>query len=142
MPTRKSSAAWEGGLKGGKGTLKTESGAASGTYSFSSRFEAGSGTNPEELLGASYAGCYAMALSAGLEKAGKTPKIVKAEAATTVEKVGDGMKVTAIKLTVEASVPGISNDEFQKIASATKEGCPIGGALKGNVNLSVDAKLT
>ena len=142
MPTRKSSAAWEGGLKGGKGTVKTESGAAGGQYTFTSRFESGTGTNPEELLGASYAACYAMALSAGLEKAGKAPKSVKADAATTVEKVGEGFKVTKIQLTVQASVPGIANDEFQKIAAATKEGCPIGGALKGNVNLVVDAKLT
>ncbi len=141
MPVRKSNAMWEGGLKGGKGTLKTESGAASGAYSFTSRFESGTGTNPEELLGASYAACYAMALSAGLEKAGKQPARVTADALTTVEKVGEGMKVTKIQLTVQASVPGIANDEFQKIAQATKEGCPIGGALKGNVDLSVNATL-
>src|SRR5438105_1331194 len=141
MPTRRASAAWKGGLKGGKGNLKTETGAASGAYSFPSRFENGTGTNPEELLAASYASCYAMALSAGLEKAGKTAKSVKADAAATVEKVGDGFKVTKIQLTVLASVPGIGNDEFQTIAAATKEGCPIGGALKGNVALSLDAKL-
>lgn len=142
MPTRKASAAWEGGLKGGKGTLKTESGAANGQYSFGSRFESGTGTNPEELLAAAYAACYAMALSAGLERAGKTAKSVKADAAAVIEKVGEGFKVTKMQLTVNASVPGASNDEFQKIAAATKEACPIGGALKGNVNLSVDAKLT
>ena len=141
MPTRKASAAWEGGLKGGKGTLKTESGAANGQYSFGSRFESGAGTNPEELLAAAYAACYAMALSAGLERAGKTAKSVKADAAAVIEKVGEGFKVTKIQLTVNAFVPGASNDEFQKIAAATKEACPIGGALKGNVALSLDAKL-
>jgi osmotically inducible protein OsmC len=141
MPTRRASAAWEGGLKGGKGSLKTESGAANGAYSFGSRFENGTGTNPEELLAAAYAACFAMALSAGLEKAGKTAKSVKADAAATVEKVGEGFKVTKILLTVMASVPGIANDEFQKIAGATKEACPIGGALKGNVDLALDAKL-
>ncbi len=141
MPTRKASAAWEGGLKGGKGSLKTESGAANGQYSFGSRFESGTGTNPEELLAAAYAACYAMALSAGLERAGKTAKSVKADAAATVEKVGEGFKVTKILLTVNASVPGASNDEFQKIAAATKDACPIGGALKGNVELSLNATL-
>lgn len=141
MPTRRASAAWEGGLKGGKGSLKTESGAANGAYSFGSRFENAGGTNPEELLAASYAGCFAMALSGGLEKAGKTAKSVKADAACTVEKVGEGFKVTKMQVSVVASVPGIANDEFQKIASATKDGCPIAGALKGNVEISLDAKL-
>jgi osmotically inducible protein OsmC len=141
VPTRKANAAWEGDLQSGRGTLTTETGAASGAYSFSSRFEQGTGTNPEELLAAAHAACYAMALSGGLGRAGKQPQKVEADAACTVEKVGEGFKVTKMHLTVRAKVAGLSNDEFQKIAEATKDGCPISGVLKGNVAVTLDAKL-
>lgn len=142
MPTRKASAAWEGGLKTGRGNLRTETGAASGQYNFGSRFESGIGTNPEELLAAAHAACYAMALSGGIEKAGKSPTKVEADAACTVEpKEGGGFRVSKMHLTVRATVPGMENDEFQKVAAATKDGCPISGVLKGNVDVTLDAKL-
>lgn len=142
MPTRKASAAWEGDLKGGRGTLKTETGAANGAYSFGSRFEQGKGTNPEELLAAAYASCYAMALSGALGKAGKQPEKVEADAACTVEpKDGGGFRVSKMHLVVRARVGGIADDEFQQVAAATKDGCPIAGVMKGNVDVSLDARL-
>ncbi|OGU01373.1 MAG: peroxiredoxin [Gemmatimonadetes bacterium GWC2_71_10] len=141
MPTRKASAAWEGDLRSGRGTLKTETGAASGAYSFTSRFEQGPGTNPEELLAAAHAACYAMALSGGLGRAGKQPAKIEADAACTVEKVDAGFKVTKMHLVVRAAVKDIADDEFQQIAAATKDGCPISGAIKGNVAVTLDAKL-
>jgi osmotically inducible protein OsmC len=142
MPTRKASAAWEGGLRTGKGNLRTETGAASGAYNFGSRFEDGVGTNPEELLAASYAACYAMALSGGIEKAGKSPSKIEADAACTVEpREGGGFRVSRMHLAVRAHVANLADDEFQKIAAATKDGCPIAGVMKGNVEVTLDAKL-
>lgn len=142
MPTRKASAAWEGGLKTGKGNLRTESGAASGAYNFSGRFEQGAGTNPEELLAASYAACYSMALSGSIEKAGKTPLKIETDAACTVEpKEGGGFRVSKMHLTVRAKVEGMANEEFQKVADATKDGCPIAGVMKNNVAVTLDATL-
>jgi osmotically inducible protein OsmC len=139
MGTRKATAVWEGGLKGGKGTFKTEQGIG-GQYSFTSRFESGTGSNPEELLAAAHAACYSMALAAGLEKAGTPSSKVETIGACTIEKVGDGFKITTMKLTVRASVPGIDAATFEKAAQATKEGCPVSGALKG-LTIELDAKL-
>src|SRR4051812_13091309 len=102
MPTRKASAAWEGGLKGGKGHFQGESGAISAAYSFGTRFENEKGTNPEELLAAAEAACYSMALSAGLEGAGKPPTRVATDAFCTIEKHGEGFKITTMKLVVRA----------------------------------------
>ena len=140
MPTRNASATWEGGLKGGKGSFKGESGAISGSYSFGSRFENAGGTNPEELLAAAEAACYSMALSGGLEKAGTPAKRIETKAACTIEKQGEGFTITTMKLTVRATVPGIDKDAFQKAAHATKEGCPVSRALKG-VMIELDAAL-
>ena len=140
MPTRNASATWEGGLKGGKGSFKGESGAISGSYSFGSRFENAGGTNPEELLAAAEAACYSMALSGALEKGGTPAKRVETTAACTIEKVGDGFTITTMKLTVRATVPGIDKDAFQQAAQATKDGCPVSRALKG-VKIDVDAAL-
>jgi osmotically inducible protein OsmC len=141
MATRKATAIWEGGgLKKGAGSFKTEQG-IEGKYSFTSRFENGTGSNPEELLAAAHAACYSMALSVGLEQAGKPPQKVETNAACTVEKVGDGFKITTMKLVVRAQVPGLDDATFQKVALATKEGCPVSGALKGNVSIDLDAKL-
>ncbi len=140
MPTRNASATWEGG-KDGKGTLSGETGAVKGSYSFGSRFDEGTGTNPEELLAAAEAACYSMALSAGLEKAGTPPTRVHTEAACTVEKVGKGFKITTMKLKVRATVPGVDDAAFQKAAEATKVECPVSAALEGNVELQLDAKL-
>ena len=141
MPTRNASAVWEGGLKGGKGTYKGESG-ISGAYSFGSRFEQAGGSNPEELLAAAEAACYSMALSAGLEKNGTPATRVETRAACTIDKVGEGFKITTMKLVVRATVPKIDDAAFQKIAEATKEGCPVSGVLKGNVKLELEASLT
>jgi osmotically inducible protein OsmC len=141
MPVRKASAVWEGGLKGGKGTMQSESGAVSGAYSFGSRFESATGTNPEELVAAAHAGCLSMALSAGLEKGGNPPTRVATDASCTVEKVGDAFRVTKMHLVVRAAVPGISADKFAAAVDAAKTGCPISAMMKGNVEVTVDAKL-
>ena len=140
MPTRKASAVWEGGLRGGKGSYSAESGIG-GAYSFGSRFEQAGGSNPEELLAAAEAACFSMALGLGLEKNGTPPTRVETQAACSVEKVGEGFKITTMKLVTRAKVPNIDDATFQKIAAATKDGCPVSGALKGNVEISLDAKL-
>ena len=140
MPTRNSSAVWNGDLFKGSGTTKLGSGAFEGKYNFSSRFESGVGTNPEELLGASHAACFSMALSAGLGKAGFTPQRVSTTARVTVDKVGEGFKITKIRLETEASVPNIDEAKFREIAEATKTGCPISQALSA-VPMELEAKL-
>jgi osmotically inducible protein OsmC len=141
MPTRRASAVWEGGLQGGKGTYKAESGTIGGAYSFGSRFENASGSNPEELLAAAEAACYSMALSAGLERNGTPAERVETRAACTIERVGDGFRITTMRLDVRAKVPGVDRATFDKIAEATKEGCPVSAALKGNVALELTATL-
>jgi osmotically inducible protein OsmC len=141
MPTRKATAVWEGGLKGGKGTFKGESGAIGGQYNFSSRFESGVGSNPEELLAAAEAACFSMAFSGGLEKAGTPATRIETSAACTVEAVPGGFGITKIKLNVQATVPNADKVKFQQIANETKEGCPVSKALKGNVEITVEARL-
>jgi osmotically inducible protein OsmC len=140
MPTRNASATWEGGLKGGKGSFKGESGGIGGNYSFGSRFENAGGTNPEELLAAAEAACYSMALSGALEKAGTPATRIETKAACTIEKQGEGFTITTMKLTVRATVPGADKAAFQKAAQATKDGCPVSRALKG-VQIDVNASL-
>lgn len=140
MPTRKAEATWEGTLKGGKGSFKAQTGIG-GAYSFVTRFEEEPGSNPEELLAAAEAACYSMALSGALERAGHPPTSIKTEAACTVEKSDLGFTITTMKLVVRASVPGIDNDAFQKAAQGTKDGCPVSRALKGNVDIQLDAAL-
>lgn len=141
MPTRNASAKWEGGLRGGKGRFTGESGAIGGDYSFGSRFGDSGGTNPEELLAAAEAACYSMALSGALEAAGTPPESVETQAACTIEKVGDGFRVTTMKLVVRARVPNADRDVFKDLAESTKDGCPISKALLGNVSIEVDAQL-
>ena len=141
MPTRKASAAWEGGLRGGKGPFKGESGAIDGRYSFGSRFEEGPGSNPEELLAAAHAACFSMALSAQLEGNGTPPTRVETNAACTVEKAGEGFKITTMKLTTRATVPNIDAAKFQQLAKAAVEGCPVSQVLKGNIDVQLDAAL-
>ena len=143
MPVRNASATWEGGgLKAGRGTMRTESNVLqNANFGFGSRFESAPGTNPEELIAAAHAGCYSMALSAGLEKAGHPPTKVETTAAATIEKVEAGMRVTKMHLVSRAKVPGISADQFAKIAAETKDGCPISNVMKGNVTITLDAKL-
>jgi osmotically inducible protein OsmC len=140
MATRTSEAEWKGNLKDGRGTMKLGSGAFEGSYSFASRFEEGKGTNPEELIGAAHAGCFSMALSAGLEAAGYEPKSVHTTAKVHLEKVGDGFAITRIDLNTEADVPGIDDPKFQEQAKAAKEGCPVSKALAAT-EITLEAKL-
>ncbi|HET7320952.1 MAG TPA: OsmC family peroxiredoxin [Longimicrobiaceae bacterium] len=140
MPTSHANATWEGGLKGGNGKFEGKSGIISGAYSFGTRFGGEAGTNPEELLAAAEAACYSMALAAGLEAAGTPAQSVHTEAACTVEPVEGGFKISTMKLKVNAKVPGVSKDAFQKAAQDTKSGCPVSKALAG-VDISVDATL-
>ena len=141
MPTRNAEAVWEGDLKGGKGTMKLGSGAYQGAYSFQSRFESGSGTNPEELIAAAHAGCFSMALSAGLERAGHAPNSVETTASVHLSpKDGGGFRISRIDLKTTADVPGIDADGFQQAAQAAKEGCPVSQALAA-VEITLDASL-
>lgn len=140
MPVRNSEATWEGGLKGGKGSLKLGSGAYQGQYSFMSRFEQGTGTNPEELIAAAHAGCYSMALSAMLERGGHVAKRVHTVAKVSLEKVGEGFKITKIALQTEAQVPGIDEAAFKETAEKAKTGCPVSQALSATP-IELDAKL-
>jgi osmotically inducible protein OsmC len=137
---RKASAVWRGGLKDGKGSLSTESGVLRETqYSFSTRFENGVGTNPEELIAAAHAGCFAMAFSAELGKAGITPESISAMATVTLEKNDAGWSVTASHLDVTAKIPGADKAQVFGIANVAKLGCPISRLLKANVTM--DARL-
>ena len=141
MPTRNASARWEGGLKGGKGSFSADSKAIGGQYSFSSRFENGVGSNPEELLAAAEAACFSMALAGGLEKNGTTPTSIDTSAACTVQAGEGGFGITNMDLVVTAVVPGIDDAKFQEIAKATLTTCPVSKALNGNVELAMKATL-
>ena len=140
MAVRKSEAVWDGNLKEGSGKMKLGSGAFEGSYTWSSRFENGKGTNPEELLGAAHAGCFSMALSSNLGKAGFTPQHIHTSAQVTLETVDGKSRITRIQLETEAKVPGISDDQFQKIAEEVKQGCPVSVALS-NVPTKLVARL-
>jgi osmotically inducible protein OsmC len=132
MPTRRAEAEWKGNLAEGSGRLKVGSGAFDGPYSFKSRFEEGhAATNPEELIGAAHAGCFTMALTAQLSRAGITPTRIHTSASVTLEKVGEQFSITRIELDTEATIPGIDNATFQKYALDAKEGCPVSKALAG-----------
>lgn len=140
MTTRTAHARWEGSLKEGKGQIDFGSGAFTGAYSFTSRFEDGKGTNPEELLGAAHAGCFAMALSLILGNAGLKPDYVDATAHVTVSPKDGGFKITKSHLVCQAKVPGIDSAAFMKHAEAAKAGCPVSQALAGT-EITLDAKL-
>jgi osmotically inducible protein OsmC len=139
MPQRKGKAEWKGGLKDGRGTLSLGSGAFEGSYSFGSRFEDGSGTNPEELIGAAHAACFSMALAAGLGKAGHQPKRVSTTATVDLD-MSDGPTIATITLDAEAEVPGIEEAEFQEQAEGAKRNCPVSRAL-GAVDIRLNARL-
>jgi osmotically inducible protein OsmC len=141
MSVRNASALWEGSLKEGKGAMALGSGAWQGPFSFGTRFEETPGTNPEELIGAALAGCFSMALSAGLGRAGFQPRRIDTRARVHLEKVEGGFGVTRIELATDAEVPGIDEATFRQHAEATKAGCPIGKALAA-VPITVEAKLT
>jgi osmotically inducible protein OsmC len=136
MPTRKASATWNGGLKGGNGNFRGETG-LSGAYTFGSRFENAGGSNPEELLAAALAACFSMALSGNLEKNGTPSTTIDTSAACTIEKVDDKMTVTRIVLNTKGSVPKIDKATFDRIVDETKAGCPVSRALKA---VAIEAK--
>jgi osmotically inducible protein OsmC len=140
MADRNAEAVWEGTLQEGRGTMKLGSGAFEGSYSYSSRFEDGPGTNPEELLGAAHAGCFSMSLSSGLGKAGYTPIRIFTKAQVRLERVEGKSRITKIHLESSAEVPGIGAEEFSKIAEASKTGCPVSAALAG-VEITLEARL-
>jgi osmotically inducible protein OsmC len=140
MPKRKANARWEGSLTEGNGTMSMASGAYEGPYSFQSRFEEGDGTNPEELLAAAHAGCFSMALSGELGRAGHDPDSVETEATVHIEKADPGFKITRVDLVTRASVPGIDEDAFQQAANGAKENCPVSQLFKG-AEITLDATL-
>ena len=137
---RTASAVWKGGLKDGKGTISTESGVLRKTsYSFHTRFEDGPGTNPEELIAAAHAGCFSMALSGQLTTAGLNPQDIETTATVTLLKTEAGFTVTAVHLSVQARVPGATQEQFSTAANAAKTGCPISRLLKAEITM--EAKL-
>jgi len=140
MPTRNATAVWNGTIQEGQGTMKLGSGAFEGSYSFGSRFEDASGTNPEELIGAAHAGCFSMALSGFLGRAGHSPQSITTRAKVHIVKQGDGFTITRIELHCEAKVPGMDDAAFQEQARAAKEKCPVSRALAGT-EITLDAKL-
>ena len=141
MPKRKASARWDGSLQEGSGTMSMASGAYEGAYSFQSRFEEGEGTNPEELIAAAHAGCFSMALSLVIGQAGHEPESIETEATVQIDKAGDGFAITHILLRSQARVPGIDADEFQQLAEAAKDGCPVSKALGGVDSIELEAEL-
>ena len=140
MATRKAHARWEGSVKEGKGQVDFGNGAFNAPYSFTSRFENGTGTNPEELLGAAHASCFAMALSLMLGKAGLKPDYVDTTAHVTVSPHNGGFKITKSHLVCEARIPDIDHGAFMQHANAAKEGCPVSQALAGT-EITLDVKL-
>jgi osmotically inducible protein OsmC len=140
MPTRTASAIWEGDLRNGKGRMRLGTGAFEGAYSFTSRFEEGTGTNPEELAAAAHAGCFSMALSNGLASAGHTPTRVSTTAKVHLEKRPEGFRIPLIELVTEAVVPGLDEKSFLEKAEAAKKGCPISNLFTG-AEIRLSAKL-
>ena len=130
------SAAWNGGLKDGKGSISTESGALNAyPYGFAARFEGQRGTNPEELLGAAHAGCFTMALSLILGEAGFTAERMDTAAEVTLEQVDGGFAITAVSLALKAKIPGIDSATFQTLAAKAKAGCPLSKVIKADITL-------
>lgn len=140
MPTRKAQATWEGNLPTGSGQMKLGSGAYEGKYSFQTRMGDEPGTNPEELIGAALAGCFSMALSGALAKAGATARRVHTDAKVHFEQEGGGWRISRIDLHTEADVQGIEDAAFQNVAQETKAGCPVSKALAAT-EINLDAKL-
>ena len=137
---RSAKAQWKGDIKGGKGTISTDSGVLSDTqYSFSTRFESGIGSNPEELIAAAHAGCFSMALSGFLGSAGQAPTRIDTKATVTLEKADLGFAITGVHLDVTAEVPGMDEATFQGAAKQAKEGCPVSQVL--NATITMDARL-
>lgn len=134
---RNASAIWKGGLKDGKGTISTDSGVLSETqYSFSTRFEDGKGTNPEELIAAAHAGCFSMALSGQLAQVNLTPESIRTTASVRLDKTDSGFAITAIHLEVKAKVPGADQQAFEKAANNAKSGCPVSKVLNASITMN------
>jgi osmotically inducible protein OsmC len=142
MATSNAVATWEGKLRDGKGTFKAQSGAFSGAFSFGTRFEGKKGTNPEELLAAAHAGCFSMALSSALEKAGHPATRIETRAAVTMETVDGAPTVTKSELDVRGRVEGIDEAAFQQAAEGAKKNCVISRAIQNNVTITMQAKLS
>ena len=142
MAVRTADAEWNGTLKDGNGNMRFGGGAFDGAYSFSSRFEEGTGTNPEELIAAAHAGCFSMALSAELGKAGHDPQSVRTTAKVHLTRSDEGFTITRIDLETDAKVPGISDDQFQQIAEGARKGCPVSRALSGGPEIRLQARLS
>lgn len=140
MPTRSADATWNGNLPDGNGTMKVESGAYEGAYSYLSRFEDGAGSNPDELIAAAHAGCFSMALANILDDAGYDPETVNTNAEVTLRMLEDGPAITKVHLTTKVTVPGIDGDTLKEHAEAAKSGCPVSKALAGT-EITVDATL-
>jgi lipoyl-dependent peroxiredoxin len=140
---RTANAAWEGDLMGGSGTVSTQSGVVSGaTVKWSSRAEqADENTSPEELMAAAHATCVAMALAHGLAEAGTPPQRLESEATATFDQTPDGFRLTTMQLTIRGQVDGVDDEAFRQAAEAAKDNCPVSQALKGNVDVSVEASL-
>lgn len=137
---RKASAQWNGGLKDGKGTINSDSGAFNNMkYSFTTRFEGEPGTNPEELIAAAHAGCFSMALSGQLGNAGMTADQINTTATVTMEKLDAGWTITQVHLDVQAKIPNADQAKFETAANNAKAGCPISRLL--NTNVTMSAKL-
>lgn len=140
MPTSSADAQWDGLLRDGAGTMRFGNGAYEGRYSFTGRFEDGTGTNPEELVAAAAAGCFSMALSGALGAAGHAVERVRTSAGVTMDKDGDGFSITGVALRTEAVVPGLADDEFQRVAEDVKRTCPVARLLTG-APVTLDARL-
>ena len=134
---RNAAAEWKGGLKDGKGTISTDSGVLANTqYSFSTRFEDGKGTNPEELIAAAHAGCFSMALSGQLGQAGLTAESIRTTASVKLEKTDAGFAITSVHLEVKARVPGADQEAFATAANNAKAGCPVSKVLKAEITMN------
>lgn len=140
MSISSASAVWQGSLKDGKGWMRIGSGAFEGAYSFSSRFEKGSGTNPEELIGAAHAGCFSMALAHALEASGHPPNRISTTAKVHLEAVDSGFRITRIELETEGEVPGVDSQTFQSEAEEAKRSCPVSRLLSG-AHIEMQARL-
>jgi osmotically inducible protein OsmC len=143
MATEKTArATWDGDLVNGSGHVRTESGSVDADMSWSARAEDVDGPSPEELIAAAHATCVSMALAAGLAREGTPPQRLETEATTSFDKVGEGFKLTSVRLTIRGQVEGLDDEAFRAAAEGAKENCPVSQALKGNVEISLDASLT
>lgn len=141
MPTSRASAVWEGSFKEGQGEFEAKSGTFRGRYSYQTRFVGSPGTTPEELIAAAHASCVSMALVASLEKAGTPATRIATDAACTIDIVDGAAKITTIRLHIRGAVPGLDAAGFRQAAAGAKDNCPVSKALKGNVEVSLEATL-